>query len=97
VALLDAVPLPAGGQTTIVIPNTYPDLANKAGTVEIEADINRLTVTGIRSNYDTGALSALPTVILNSAATPAAAIAPSDAIMDPANVARNVAGRLRRP
>ena len=59
--LLDSVQLTPGAQMTLVLPNTYPDLANKAGMIAIDADINRLSVVALKYNSNSGALTVLPT------------------------------------
>jgi hypothetical protein len=60
--LLDSLTLNPGEQTTIVIPNTYPDLAGQSGTIAVLTNINTLSVTGLRFNPSTGAIAALPVV-----------------------------------
>lgn len=60
IVLIDVVTLAPRQQTTLVLPDTYPDLANKNGTVFIEADTDRLSVAGLRQNVDYGVISALP-------------------------------------
>lgn len=60
VILLDSVALNPGAQTTLTLPNTYPDLANQAGSIAIVANINCLSVTGVRFNPTSGAVTALP-------------------------------------
>ena len=62
VILLDVVQLQAGEQMTIDVPNTYPDLANQAGTVAVAANIDRLSVAGIRYSSASGAISPLMTM-----------------------------------
>ena len=66
VILLDSVALNPGEQTTLTLPNTYPDLANQAGTIAILANINCLSVTGVRFNPASGALTALPVMDFTS-------------------------------
>lgn len=58
--LLDSLTLNPGEQTTLTLPNTYPDLANQAGTISILANINCLSVSGLRVNPATGAITAVP-------------------------------------
>lgn len=58
--LIDAVTLQPGQQTTIVLPDTYPDLANRTGTISVEASLNRFSVLGLRYNDTYGAIAAVP-------------------------------------
>jgi hypothetical protein len=67
--LLDSLTLNPGAQTTLTLPNTYPDLANQAGTVAILANINCLSVTGVRYNPASGAISAVPVMDFTSSIT----------------------------
>lgn len=60
--LLDSVTLNPGAQTTITLPNSYPDLANQTGTIAVLANINCLSVSALRVNPATGAVTALPVV-----------------------------------
>lgn len=60
VVLIDSLVLNPLQQITLVLPDTYPDLANKNGTVLIQADTDRLSVAGLRQNVDYGVISALP-------------------------------------
>ncbi len=60
--LLDMVTLNPGTQATLNLPNTYPDLANTAGMVSIEADINRLAIAGVRRDPLSGAVSGIPSI-----------------------------------
>ncbi|HLK49929.1 MAG TPA: hypothetical protein VKT49_17420 [Bryobacteraceae bacterium] len=60
VTLLDSIGLKPGEQATLTLPNTYPDLANQAGTVAILANINCLSVSGLRLNPTSGSVAALP-------------------------------------
>jgi hypothetical protein len=66
VLLIDALTLRPAQQMTLVLPDTYPDLANKSGSVLVEADINRFSVAGLRSNDAYGAIAALPTMSRNA-------------------------------
>lgn len=66
VILLDSIALKPGEQTTLTLPNTYPDLANQAGTVAIVANINCLSVTGLRVNPTSGAVAAVPVMDFTS-------------------------------
>lgn len=68
--LLDSLTLKPGAQTTLVLPNTYPDLANLSGTVAIQANINVLSVSGLRLNPSTGAIAAIPVMDFTPAASP---------------------------
>ena len=58
--LIDAVTLRPGQQMTIVLPDTYPDLANRTGTISVEASLNRFSVLGLRYNEAYGAIAAVP-------------------------------------
>ncbi len=58
--LLDSVTLNPGAQLTLNLPNTYPDLANVGGKVTIDADINRLAITGLRRDPISGAVTPVP-------------------------------------
>jgi hypothetical protein len=58
--LLDSVSLQPGQQMTISLPDLYPDLANQAGNIAIEANINRLSVLGLRYNEMYGAIASIP-------------------------------------
>ena len=62
VLLIDSLILQPQQQMTLVLPDTYPDLANRSGSVLVEADIDRFSVTGLRCNEAFGALAALPTM-----------------------------------
>jgi hypothetical protein len=58
--LIDALVMKPGQQMSIVIPDAYPDLANKAGNVFVEANINRFSAVGIRYNERSGAIAPVP-------------------------------------
>jgi hypothetical protein len=60
--LIDSVLLTPAQQLTFILPDTYPDLANKAGGVLIETDTDRLSVFGLRQNVRYGVISALPAI-----------------------------------
>ena len=60
VLLIDSVTLQAAQQMTLVLPDTYPDLANKSGSVLVQANINLFSVTGLRYNDAYGVIAALP-------------------------------------
>ena len=60
--LIDSVSLAPAEQLTLILPDTYPDLANKAGTILIETDTDRLSVVGLRQNVKYGVISALPAI-----------------------------------
>jgi hypothetical protein len=60
--LLDSITLQPAQQMTISLPDTYPDLANKAGTVTIEGNINRLCAFGLRYNDAYGAIASVPAI-----------------------------------
>lgn len=62
IVLIDAVNLNPGQQMTIVLPDTYPDLANKTGTVAIEGNLDHLSVFGMRYSAAYGAIAAIPLV-----------------------------------
>ena len=67
--LLDSLTLNPGEQTTLTLPNTYPDLANQTGTIAILANINCLSVTGLRVNPTSGSISAVPVMDFTSSIT----------------------------
>jgi hypothetical protein len=58
--LLDTVTVNPGQQTTVNLPDTYPDLAGKAGSLAILASTNILSITGLRINPSSGAISSVP-------------------------------------
>lgn len=58
--LLDSLTLNPGQQITLTLPNTYPDLANQTGMIAILANINCLSVSGLRVNPATGAITGVP-------------------------------------
>lgn len=60
VTLVDSVTLNPGQQTTLSLPNTYPDLANQTGTVAILGNLNTLSVAALRYNPTTGAIASIP-------------------------------------
>ncbi len=60
VMLIDSVNLGAGQQTTIVLPNEYPDLANRSGTIDLQANINVLSATAVRYSPAYGTIAAVP-------------------------------------
>ena len=60
VLFVDSITLQPGEQTTLSLPDTYPDLANKVGAVVIMGGTNRLSVTGIRYDPTFGAIAAVP-------------------------------------
>jgi hypothetical protein len=60
VMLMDSVSLAAGQQITIVLPNEYPDLANKSGTIDLQADLNVLAALAVRYNPTYGTIAAVP-------------------------------------
>ena len=62
VMLMDSVLIPPTQQVTLTIPDTYPDLAGKTGTVLIEADTDRLAVMGMRYHETYGTIARLPTM-----------------------------------
>jgi len=67
VILLDAISLGAGQLTTLTLPDVYPDLANKTGSVLVQGDTNVLSVTGFRFNSAFGVAAALPVLAKASA------------------------------
>jgi hypothetical protein len=58
--LLDSLTLNPGEQMTVVVPNTYPDLAGQSGTIAVLTNINTLSVAGLRLNPLTGAVTSAP-------------------------------------
>lgn len=60
VMLIDSLTLQPGQQMTLALPDTYPDLANKSGSVLVEANIDHFSVTGLRCNDADGAIAGLP-------------------------------------
>jgi hypothetical protein len=58
--LIDSVNIGSGQQTTIVLPNDYPDLANQSGTIDLQANINVLSATAVRYNPAFGTIAAVP-------------------------------------
>ena len=60
--LIDSLTLQPGQQMTLSLSDTYPDLANKSGSVLVEADIDVFSVTGLRCNAATGVIAGLPTM-----------------------------------
>ncbi len=58
--LLDTLIVNPGEQTTVNLPNTYPDLAGKAGSVAVLASTNVLSITGLKLNPASGAISSIP-------------------------------------
>jgi hypothetical protein len=58
--LIDAITVQPGQLQTLSLPNTYPDLANKTGSVQVQADISLFCVTAVRYNPAYGVVSALP-------------------------------------
>ena len=61
VVLVDSLTLQPEQQVTLVLPDTYPDLANRTGSLLVESDIDRFSVTGLRCDAS-GAIGALPTM-----------------------------------
>ncbi len=66
VLLIDSLTLQPLQLMTLILPDTYPDLANKSGSVQVEADIDRFSVTGLRCNDAYGTIAALPTMSRSS-------------------------------
>jgi hypothetical protein len=60
--LLDSLTLNPGEQMTLVVPNTYPDLAGQSGTIAVLTNINTLSVAGLRLNPLTGAVTSAPVI-----------------------------------
>lgn len=60
--IVDSLTLQPGQQVTMVLPDVYPDLANKTGTISVQGNINRLSVMGLRYNDLYGAVVALPII-----------------------------------
>ena len=58
--LVDAITVQAGQLQTLALPNNYPDLANKVGSVQVQADISLFSVTALRYNAAYGVVSELP-------------------------------------
>lgn len=65
VILMDSVTLAPGAQTTIVLPNTYPDLGNQTGTIAIFGSTNYLSAAGIRVNSSSAAMTTIPVIDYN--------------------------------
>lgn len=68
IMLMDALTINPSQQVTLSLPDTYPDLANKTGTVLIEANTDRFAVSGLRYNGAYGTIAPLPTI--STTATP---------------------------
>jgi hypothetical protein len=62
VLLIDSVDLKPLQQMTIVLPDTYPDLANKVGTIDVTGNTNVLSVVGLRYNAGYGVIGNIPTM-----------------------------------
>ena len=62
VLFIDSLTLRPAQQMTLVLLDTYPDLANKSGSVLVEADIDQFAVTGLRCNDAYGTIMALPSL-----------------------------------
>jgi hypothetical protein len=60
VLLIDSVSLQPGQQMTLSLPDTYPDLANKTGTLNVETDIDIFSVVGLRFNDAFGVVTFIP-------------------------------------
>lgn len=60
IMLIDSVNLGAGQQMTFALPNEYPDLANKSGTIDLQANINVLSAMAVRYNPAYGTIAAVP-------------------------------------
>ena len=60
--IVDTLTLPPGQQQTLVLPDVYPDLANKTGTISVEGDTDRLSVMALRYNDLYGAVVSLPAI-----------------------------------
>jgi len=60
ILLIDSVSLAAGQQTTLTLPNEYPDLANKTGTIALQANITVLAAMAVRYNPAYGTIAAVP-------------------------------------
>jgi hypothetical protein len=58
--LIDVVSVQPGQLQTLSLPNAYPDLANKIGSVQVQADLSLFCVTALRFNAAYGVVSALP-------------------------------------
>ncbi len=58
--LVDSLSLKPGEQTTLSLPNTYPDLANQIGTVAVFGNLNCLSVAALRFNPSSGAIAPVP-------------------------------------
>jgi hypothetical protein len=67
VVLMDAVTLAPAQQLTLVLPDTYPDLANKTGSILVETETDRLSVTALRQNINYGVIAALPSMTASPA------------------------------
>jgi hypothetical protein len=64
---MDAVTLAPAQQLTLVLPDTYPDLANKTGSILVETETDRLSVTALRQNINYGVIAALPSMTASPA------------------------------
>ncbi len=62
VVLVDSITVPAAQQTTLSLPDVYPDLANKTGTLLVEADIDTFSALGMRYNDSVRLIAPLPTI-----------------------------------
>jgi hypothetical protein len=58
--LIDVVTVQPGQLRTLALPDTYPDLANKTGSVQVQADLSLFCVTALRYNAAYGIAAALP-------------------------------------
>ena len=61
--LIDSISLLPAEQITLVLPDTYLDLANKSGTILIESDTDRLAIAGLRQDVNFGVISAVPAIV----------------------------------
>jgi len=67
IILVDSITLNPGDQTTLSLPNTYPDLANQTGTISVLGNLTCLSVSALRDNPSSGAIAPVP--VLNFTAT----------------------------
>ena len=62
VLLIDSLIMKPGEQITLILPDTYPDLAQKVGNVIVESNIDRFSAVALRYSDATGAIFAAPAI-----------------------------------